>query len=921
MTGVSSPLAERNCCLMDYGTSHGAAGRIRVLLVEDDASDAALIEAHLRRSTLDVELRCVNSESGLRLAIAEFAPHLVASDFALKGFDGLAALRVTHDLAPHLPFIFLSDNVCVGRSMGDGVTDFVHKSDLARLVPTIERALRDKAAADDRRRAEAELHQSRQWLHDIMHATQEWIWELDAQRCFTFSNRFAQDSLGYPIDEVIGRNHMDFVHADDQDGVLAQWTAIARDGARSTGLIARWICRDGSIRWLDCNVSVLRDAEGRVLCYRGADRDITIRRHHEEKIARLTRVNELLSSVNTAIVRGDNRFGLLHEACRLAVEQGGYQFAVVFMIEAGTASVSPSAWWGLDEASPQTGQVCFDRESPCAEISLISNAMHSGVPLVSCDLTGPSQAALPPQYWVELGIRAVAALPLAIDGTSVGVLTLHSTEANAFNDEEIACLRKVAGEVSFALQYLRHEDLLQHLSYFDTLTGLANRRLWCERLARRMRSLDLDHSDIAVVAFDLDGLSVINDGCGRDVGDQLLQRIGERLKACEAGSERAAYLGSGVFAVFFEGPAHPDALSHLARASIESLLDEPVALDDREIRVFARIGASCFLEQGQDAQSLLESAEVALRRAKHDGERYARYTARMTTDAVRRLSLETQLRKSVRDEDFELHYQPIVSARSGRITALESLLRWRSPDRGLVTAGEIIPLLESTGLIEQVGAWALRRAAQDRAVWMAQGLRHIRIAVNVSAAQLRRPDFVEIVLGAIGHSSPTEVWLDLEVTESMLMHDVESSMQKLEQLQSSGVQVAIDDFGTGYSSFSRLAALPIGTLKIDRSFVQGVGTDSRSAAIVATILALARSLDLNTIAEGIETEQQKTVLSAMGCDELQGYWFSRPLSPADCAAFMLQRQRSEGGENGGVRDGVERKIGGRRDNRGTYLVR
>jgi diguanylate cyclase (GGDEF)-like protein/PAS domain S-box-containing protein len=906
---------------MDYGTPDVAVDRIRVLLVEDVASDAALIEAHLRRSALDVELRCVNSETDLRLAIGDFAPHVVVSDFALKGFDGFAALRLTHEMVPHLPFIFLSDNVCVARSTGDEATDFVRKSDLARLVPTIERALRDKAIADGKRLAEAELGASRQWLHDIMDATQEWIWEVDAQRRFTFSNRFAQDRLGYPIAEVIGRHHMDFVHADDQDGVLERWAEISRDGVPTTGLIARWVCRDGGIRWLDCNVSVQRDVDGRVLCYRGAARDITVRRQHEEKIARLTRVNELLSSVNTAIVRGDNRFGLLHEACRLAVEQGGYQFAVVFMIEPGTASVSPSAWWGLDDAATETGPVSLTKDAHCAEMSVISRAMHGGLPVVSSNLLGPALSPAAPRYWLERGIRSVAALPLAIDGTSVGVLNLHSTEVNAFDDEEITCLRKVAGEVSFALQYLRHEDQLQHLSYFDTLTGLANRRLWCERLARKMRSLDLAHSEIAVVAFDLDGLSVINDGCGREVGDQLLQRIGERLKASEGGSERAAYLGSGVFAVFFEGPARLDTLSHLARASVVSLLDEPVVLDDREIRVFARIGASCFLEQGQDAQSLLETAEVALRRAKHDGEHYARYTSRMTTDAAKRLSLEAQLRKSVQDEDFELHYQPIVSARSGRITAVESLLRWRSPDRGLVTAGDFIPLLESTGLIEHVGAWALRRAARDRAAWMAQGLRDIRIAVNVSAAQLRRADFVEIVLSAIGHLSPPEVWLDLEVTESMLMHDVESSMQKLNQLQSSGVHVAIDDFGTGYSSFSRLAALPIGTLKIDRSFVQGVETDPRSVAIVATILALARSLDLNTIAEGIETEQQKTLLSAMGCDELQGYWFARPLCPADCAELMLQRQHSEGGEYGAVRDIAERKVGGRRDNRDANLVR
>jgi EAL domain-containing protein (putative c-di-GMP-specific phosphodiesterase class I) len=258
----------------------------------------------------------------------------------------------------------------------------------------------------------------------------------------------------------------------------------------------------------------------------------------------------------------------------------------------------------------------------------------------------------------------------------------------------------------------------------------------------------------------------------------------------------------------------------------------------------------------------------------------------MTTEAAQRLVLEGQLRQSVRDEGFELFYQPIYSARTGRITAVEALLRWRHPQQGIVSAGQIVPVLESLGLIEEVGAWALRRAASDRSAWIEQGLPSIRVAVNVSAAQLRRSNFVEIVMDAIGKLRTDQVWLDLEVTESMLMHDVEASMQKLNQLRTHGVQFAIDDFGTGYSSLSRLANLPINTLKIDRSFVHGLLDEPRSIAIVETILSLAHSLDMRTVAEGIETEHQRALLASMGCDELQGYLLSHPLSATDCGALM-----------------------------------
>ncbi len=880
---------------------NGGAEALRILLLEADARAAAQLETYLRGSPLRIELQRIASEPELRSGLAEFRPHLVLSEVALSGFGAAEALRVLQQLAPTIPLILVSDDPRAPQMLLSGATDFVRKSDLARLIPTIERALRERAIAEGKRAAESQLTASRQRLRDIMDATQEWIWELDAHGAFTFSNRCVEDLLGYPVEAILGRNRLDFVHPDDAAAVRARWAEIDPQGAPTTGLIARWMCRDGGIRWLDCNVVMSRDAD-QGLCYRGADRDITDRRRQEEQIGRLTRVNELLSRINSVILRVDDRPGVLHEACRLSVELGGYQFAVVFMIEPGKVSVSPSAWWGVDDDLIVTRQVSFGSGEAAGDDEFIARAMRTGKPAVCTGLAAPPSITALPRDWMHYGIQAVAVLPLFVDGTSIGVLTLHSKDPYAFNAEEIRSLEKVSGEVSFALQYLRHEDLLQHLSYFDTLTGLANRQLWCERLARRMRSHDPAQSEINVIVFDIDGLSAINDACGRHMGDQVLQRIAERLRAIEGGAERVAYLGAAVFAAFFEGPARGGGVPGLARARVESLLDDPLTLDGRDIKVSVRIGASCHPAHGPDAQSLLENAEVALRRAKHDGEAYVRYATSMTTEAAQRLALEGQLRQSVREETFELYYQPIFAARTGRITAVEALLRWRRPDQGLVSAGQIVPVLESLGLIEEVGAWALRRAARDRQTWIDQGLSNIRVAVNVSAAQLRRSNFVEIVMSAIGKLRPQQVWLDLEVTESMLMHDVEASMQKLNQLRTHGVQFAIDDFGTGYSSLSRLANLPINTLKIDRSFVHGLLDEPRSIAIVETIVSLARSLDMNTVAEGIETEQQRALLSSMGCDELQGYLLSHPLSAADCGVLMLSRERLEQGEKPVGRD-------------------
>ena len=894
-------------------------GKIRVLLVEDETVDATLAEANLRRSALDVELRCVGSEDELRRGIREFDPHLVVSDFTLRGFDGYAALAVTREMAPALPFIFLSDNARVEGSLGQGATDFVRKTDLSRLVPTIERALREKAVIDAKHLMESELGESRRRLSDILDATREWIWEIDSAGRFTFSNRFAQDSLGYSPEEILGRDHLELVHPDDRDAVAQRWAGIAAGYAPDSGLVARWLGRDGGIRWLDCRAVTVRDAGCAIRGFRGAARDVTLGQQHEEKIARLTRVNELLSRFNTAIGRIDNGPSLLRESCRLAVEYGGYQFAVVFMIVPGTSSVSASAWWGIDDVAVRARQYQFSGDPPLAGGVLIAQAMQSGSAVASTEGEAAFHPAILPQESAARGIRSVAALPLSVDGTSVGLLTLHAREANAFDAEVLVSLQKIAAEMSFALQYLRHEDMLQRMSYFDALTGLANRALWCERLARRIQSAESTNSQIALVAFDLDGLSVINDGCGRDVGDRLLQRVAENLRGAAGSSERIAYLGSGVFSAFFEGTAQLQDLTETCRTRVESLLEEPLVVEGREVRVSARIGAARYPDDGRDPQTLLQNAEIALRRAKYGGDRFVRYSPRLSTDAAARLALEAQLRQSVKEESFELHYQPIVDAATGRITAVESLLRWRHPAEGLVSAGQIIPMLESLGLIEQVGAWVLRRAAADRRAWLERGLPAMRVAVNVSAAQLRRADFVETVLGALDGARPAQVWLDLEVTESMLMHDIDASMHKLGQLRSHGVRIAIDDFGTGYSSLNRLARLPITTLKIDRSFVHGVEVDRRSVAIVETILSLSRSLGLRTIAEGIETDRQRALLASMGCDELQGYLFSQPLPPAECADLVLKYRRPNRRASAGRPKVPACKAGGRRKSRSPSL--
>jgi len=420
------------------------------------------------------------------------------------------------------------------------------------------------------------------------------------------------------------------------------------------------------------------------------------------------------------------------------------------------------------------------------------------------------------------------------------------------------------------------EARIDHLAHHDALTGLYNRYNLETRLAQSLLAARRENRLLAVMFIDLDRFKIINDTLGHGAGDQLLVEVARRLGDCVRESDIVARLGGDEFVVALTSLGC-DMDAALIAAKILGELSHPYTIDGRLLHSTPSIGISMFPFNGEDSETLMKNADTAMYHAKEKGRHnFQFFTPAMTAAATERMELERDLRGALAKREYELHYQPQVCARSGRLRGAEALIRWRHPERGLIPPDRFIPIAEETGVIEAIGAWVLDEACRQKAAWRAAGLTDLRVAVNLSAVQLRSPALVATVEAAMAAHGVGRDELELEITESAAMEDPERAIGQLKALRDLGVALAIDDFGTGYSSLAYLKLLPIHTLKLDRAFVRDIESDENDAAISAATIALARNLGLKVVAEGVETESQRTFLSHHDCDLLQGYLFGRP---------------------------------------------
>jgi diguanylate cyclase (GGDEF)-like protein/PAS domain S-box-containing protein len=432
------------------------------------------------------------------------------------------------------------------------------------------------------------------------------------------------------------------------------------------------------------------------------------------------------------------------------------------------------------------------------------------------------------------------------------------------------------------------EKQLEYRAYYDSLTGLPNRLLFRDRVVNGLAHAKRNRVGLAVMYLDVDHFKLVNDGLGHSFGDVLLSDIAQRLQESLRASDTISRIGGDEFSILLPEVTNTEGVAGVARKILDSL-GRPFHLDGHDLFVSASMGISFYPSDGDDVETLLKCADAAMYRAKELGRNQAQlFTASMNERYVRRLALEQHLHHAVERNQLELWYQPIYDRARRRMVSVEALLRWRDPNRGLVEPSEFIQLAEETGMIVEIGAWALRQACRQLREWHDRGLVSMRMAVNISAVQLQQRGLVEVVRDALMESNIAPALLQLEITESAAMQNIELTMKVLRELKDMGVSIAVDDFGTGQSSLIYLKAFPIDTIKIDKEFLRDVTTDETAAAIVSYVINLAHTLQLRVVAEGVEDEGQYTFLRHYACDLMQGYLFSKPLPPEELFTFMQQ---------------------------------
>jgi diguanylate cyclase (GGDEF)-like protein len=585
----------------------------------------------------------------------------------------------------------------------------------------------------------------------------------------------------------------------------------------------------------------------------------------QRRIERLNRTLETLSAVNALIVRVSERNDVLNEACRIAVERGGFGFAAIRLFGDGTTVSS-----GEGSKDPLIDQFPVEpRAAVCNDIE-------------ASDAPG-REAAL------RRGFRAYAVLPLVFSGETAGALLLYARGKDVFDEEEMRLLDELAGDIAFALHHLEQKARMDYLAYHDSLTDLPNRNLFTDRLGQALIAARREKRFATAVFLDIERFRMVNETFGRRAGDDLLREVAERLRTAARDDDTVARVGADHFAIAIAGFERPGERIQSLIERLDQVFAEPVIIDGVELRVTMKAGIAVFPNDGESTEALCANAETALKHAKQAGQRYLFYSPEMNARVAESLALEHRLRRAIEDGRLALHYQPKLDVRTGKLAGLEALIRWQDPELGAVPPAKFVTLMEETGMILAAGRWALARAVEDILRWQAMGLEVPRTSVNVSAIQLRQKDFVESVLEAIAGFGREKRLLDVEITESVLVQDIEETTRKLQTLRRAGVEVSVDDFGTGYCSLSYLARLPVDVLKIDRSFVLRMREAGYPRNIVAMIVSLAHTLGLKVIAEGVEDDEQVRLLRDLGCDQIQGYLVSRPV-PAEEVERMLAPQ-------------------------------
>jgi diguanylate cyclase (GGDEF)-like protein len=622
------------------------------------------------------------------------------------------------------------------------------------------------------------------------------------------------------------------------------------------------------------------------------DREIE-RKRSERASRRLAKMFAALSATNEAILRARTADELYQLVCDAAVNVGNSLAAAVLLLEPGTTCLRCVVGTGKGVEHIQQRRFSTDPGNIYGK-GVCGKAFRTQTTHVNDDLLNAEQSQSWQEPSLQAGTVATCAVPLIKGGKSLGVILFILSKSSVTEHEIIALLTRIGNNVSFALENFdrveekkQADERIQYLATHDDLTNLPNRVMFNELFEHSIKLARRHGHKCAVLFIDLDRFKVINDSLGHSAGDTLLIEVAKRLRGCVRDSDVVARLGGDEFVVILGKISDRDEVAGIARKILAALLP-PTVLAGHECRTTGSVGVALFPDNGGDSVTLTTNADLAMYLAKQEGKNDFRFfSSEIKSQSIERLILESDLRHALELNQLTLHYQPKIDVATGRITGLEALLRWEHPELGHLPPTDFISLAEETGLIIPIGLWVLRTASAQNMAWQRDGLPPVSIAVNLSPRQFLDENLLRDIDEVLTSTGMSAHLLQLEITESMVMQNVDRVIKLLDEIQSRGVRLAIDDFGTGYSSMSLIKQFPIDTIKIDRSFVRDLENSSQDRAIAKAIISMGKALGLTVVAEGVETVEQDAFLRGQECDELQGYLFSRPV-PAEAVPLLLR---------------------------------